>query len=97
MNVLPVETEVVVLGEESFCWITCVFASHYIPVYVSHVNITAAATITVLSPHFYTDSACSVSVVVGHRTSDREIASSFPAGALPGSLGQLSLPSLRGR
>ena len=36
-------------------------------------------------------------VVVWRRTSDRKIASWLLAGALPGSVGQLSLPSLRGR
>jgi len=37
------------------------------------------------------------SVLVGRRSRDREVASSTPSGALPGNLGQLSLPSLRGR
>jgi len=44
-----------------------------------------------------TSPGCSVSVVVGRRTSDREIASSVPGRCIAGSLGQLSLPSLRGR
>jgi len=35
--------------------------------------------------------------VVGRRTCDREIVSSVPGGALPGSLGQLSLPSWVGK
>ena len=39
---------------------------------------------------------CSVSVVVGRREIERS-RFQFPAGALPGSLGQLSLPSLWGR
>ena len=40
---------------------------------------------------------CSVSVVVGRRTSDERSRVRFPAGALQGSLGQLSLPFLLGR
>jgi len=34
---------------------------------------------------------------VGRLTCDQEIASLTPAGALPGSLGQLSLPSIWGK
>jgi len=90
--------------KQNFCQLIpvfCIDITDNLPVlcYCSAPAAVATATSsTTITAATTTNVAISIGVVVvGHWIHDRKIASSTPVVALPGSLGQLSLPSLWGR